>query len=37
MTTALSERLRQALAQTPVVESIGRVAEAYGTIVRATA
>jgi ATP synthase in type III secretion protein N len=36
MTTALSERLRQALAQTPVVESIGRVAEAYGTIVRAT-
>jgi type III secretion protein N (ATPase) len=36
LSAALSERLRQVLAQTPVVESIGRVAEAYGTIVRAT-
>ena len=32
----ISERLRQALAQTATVESVGRVAEAYGTIVRAT-
>jgi ATP synthase in type III secretion protein N len=40
MTTAppptISDRLRLALAQTSTVESIGRVAEAYGTIVRAT-
>jgi ATP synthase in type III secretion protein N len=36
MSAALSDRLRSALAQAPVVESIGRVAEAYGTIVRAT-
>jgi ATP synthase in type III secretion protein N len=32
----LPERLRVLLAQTPVTETIGRVAEAYGTIVRAT-
>jgi ATP synthase in type III secretion protein N len=36
MSSTLSDRLRQALAQTSTVESIGRVAEAYGTIVRAT-
>jgi ATP synthase in type III secretion protein N len=36
MSAPLSERLRAALSATPVVEVTGRVAEAYGTIVRAT-
>jgi ATP synthase in type III secretion protein N len=33
---SLSERLKRALQQTPVVEAIGQVANAHGTVIRAT-
>lgn len=36
MSDVLAERLKLALVQAPVVDSIGRVANAHGTIIRAT-